>query len=320
MSLLPWKGNGRTAGKAESAHLDVAQPLKKSTQGSLRDKLRGHLRIPSRDPSKRDGSRTPSPVTPTAEKDLDAKSAVSQGTTIQPDQDLWEKAFRAIDDEDAQKLKLNGAERNTILKSLMIDVEAKRRNCLEKRWRYTKSNGDSIVLRDVFEKVATWVEKFKQIGDVVAQYDATQMSLPWAGIRLLLQVTVNDVQTFGAMAEGVEYISNLVTRCAIIEELYLQGASEPKAQLEQAIVKLYAAILEYVLKARRYYDKSTAGSTELSRVALMFADISLGRLTTGLVQTPEMIVEGRIHAISKAHTEVNDCMRLVEAEGRLPLG
>jgi hypothetical protein len=112
----------------------------------------------------------------------------------------------------------------------------------------------------VFDKIATWVERVKQIGDVVAQYDASQMSLPWAGIRLLLQIGVNDVQTFGAMAEGVEFISDLVTRCAIVEELYLQGTSEARTQLDKAIVKLYTVVLQCLLKARRYYNKSTTGS------------------------------------------------------------
>ncbi|KAL5391936.1 hypothetical protein PMIN04_007501 [Paraphaeosphaeria minitans] len=298
MSLFSWsKSSGQTVSSADPYHQAAEPAIQKSTQGSLRSKLRSHLRIPSRDPIKRNGSTSPSPATPTVEHGFDAKSAISQRTTIRLAQDRWEKALRSIDDEDVQKLHVNGADRITILKHISVDVEAKKQICVAKHWKYTKSNGEVVVLRDVFDKIAMWVERFKQIGDVVAQYDATNMSLPWAGIRLVLQVAVNDVQTFGAMAEGVEFVSDMVTRCAIIEDLYLQGTSEAKTQLEQAVVKLYTKILQYVLKARRYYSTSTAG-----------------RLASGIIHTPGMVVEDRLHSVSKAYTNVSECMRLVEAE------
>jgi len=34
-----------------------------------------------------------------------------------------------------------------------------------------------------------WVKKFRDVGDVVVQYDPTHAALPWAGVRLLLQVS-----------------------------------------------------------------------------------------------------------------------------------
>jgi hypothetical protein len=81
-------------------------------------------------------------------------------------------------------------------------------------------------------------------------------------------VAVRDIQTFGAMMEGMEFVSNLVTRYAIFEKLYLQTTtgegSEPelrtKGQLTQAIIKLYISILNYLSSARRYYDRHTAGA------------------------------------------------------------
>jgi hypothetical protein len=64
-------------------------------------------------------------------------------------------------------------------------------------------------------------------------------------------MTVNDNQTFGAMVEGMELVSNLITRHAIFEKLYLRTATgseeeaERKKQLAQALLKLYTAVLVY---------------------------------------------------------------------------
>ncbi|OCK92067.1 uncharacterized protein K441DRAFT_615385, partial [Cenococcum geophilum 1.58] len=225
-------------------------------------------------------------------------SSVDQEMAVQNSRDLWEKAFQTLADEDALQFDFTTADRLTILKDVLAVVETKKRNCMQRRWKYTKPNGDVIILRDIFEKIATWVNTFKQVGDLATQSDPTHMSLPWAGVRLLLQVSVNDVQTFGAMAEGVEFVSNLITRSAIIEALYLQGLTAAMHQLTQAIIKLYTAILQYILKARRFYDRSTAR-----------------RMAFSLIQTSETGVEMYLRHISNAQTDVDACMRLVEAEG-----
>ena len=152
-------------------------------------------------------------------------------------------------------------DRLAILKDVLAAVEAKKQTCMKKRWKYTNRNGDDVILRDIFEKMVRWVNKFKQVGDLAMQYDPTHASLPWAGIRLLLQVVVNDIQTFGAMAEGVEFVSNLITRYGIIEQLYLQRLSATKDQLSEAIIKLYAAVLKYLSKAIHFYGRNSAGES-----------------------------------------------------------
>jgi hypothetical protein len=62
------------------------------------------------------------------------------------------------------------------------------------------------------------------------------------------------------MLEGMELVSNLITRYAIFEGLYLQTTSAAKDQLSQSMVKLYAAVLKYLSNARCYYDRNTARS------------------------------------------------------------
>ena len=46
---------------------------------------------------------------------------------------------------------------------------------------------------------------------------------------------MNDVETFGAMAEALEHVSNLITRYAIFENLYLHIGSAVEDQLADAL-------------------------------------------------------------------------------------
>ncbi|KAL8710758.1 MAG: hypothetical protein Q9220_004776 [cf. Caloplaca sp. 1 TL-2023] len=123
--------------------------------------------------------------------------------------DLWETALTSLSVEDQQAI---ASARKTndnvaILAELLAIAEQKRQTCMQRRWKYTKRNGEIIILRDVYDKIVKWITKFKDIGDIAVQYDPAHASLPWAAIRLCLQVSVNDVQTFGAMAEGMELMA-----------------------------------------------------------------------------------------------------------------
>lgn len=57
-------------------------------------------------------------------------------------------------------------------------AEEKKEQCLRRRWTIRKPNGGTLILRDVFEKIVVWVQKFKEVGDIVVQYDPVHASLP----------------------------------------------------------------------------------------------------------------------------------------------
>lgn len=101
---------------------------------------------------------------------------------------LWDKAFGNLSDEDKGTIDPQHTDKLVILKDVLEAVEKKKLLCLKKRWKYQKSNGEVIILRDLLEKVAVWVNKFKDVVDVAVQYDPLHAALPWAAVRLLLQV------------------------------------------------------------------------------------------------------------------------------------
>ena len=75
-------------------------------------------------------------------------------------------------------------------------------------------------------------------------------------------MAVGDYQIFGAMVEGIQDVANIITRYHIVEQLYLRNSIVTKTgdQLSQCLVNLYAAILKFLFKAKRYYDQGTAST------------------------------------------------------------
>ena len=46
------------------------------------------------------------------------------------------------------------------------------------------------MVRDVFNGISTWIDKFKKVGDMAVQYDPGHAALPWAAVRFFLQVGI----------------------------------------------------------------------------------------------------------------------------------
>ncbi|KAL8691858.1 MAG: hypothetical protein Q9218_003002 [Villophora microphyllina] len=207
---------------------------------------------------------------------------------------LWDRAVASLSDEDKQAIDFFRSDKPAILSDVLQAAENKQQLCMQKRWKYSKKNGDVVIIRDVCEKLIKWVNKFKQIGDMAVQYDPAHVSLPWAAVRFFLQLSINDVQIFGAMAEGLEMVSSHITRCHLYEQLYLSQTSIVRPELERALLRLYTALLTYLARARQYYAKST-----------------LGRVGASLLNTSDS-VEACLAKVTIERDEVERCTNLID--------
>lgn len=103
--------------------------------------------------------------------------------------DLWKDAFDTLPEQDKSTLEFARAATQFDPKSLLDTVGSKRQECVSKQWNlYTRKDGEKAKVRDVFEKLSGWIDKFKDVGDVIVQYDPGHAALPWAAVRFCLQV------------------------------------------------------------------------------------------------------------------------------------
>ncbi|MCJ1396699.1 hypothetical protein MMC18_009591 [Xylographa bjoerkii] len=221
--------------------------------------------------------------------------------------DLWRKAFNSLRPEDQLPIDQTLPSRIVVLNEVLSKVEEKKQQCLQNRWTYKNGKGEAVILRDVFDKIAVWIDKFKAVGDTVVQYDTAHAALPGqlfdSSFRYnnctgsppylklmsnLDQASVNDSQTFGAMAEGVELLSNLITHYTIVECLYLRKPSMAKSQLTQALLEVYSAVLVYLSKANQFYERSTPG-----------------RIAMSVIKTPEKTVTRYLSMIIQTQINVD---------------
>ena len=87
-------------------------------------------------------------------------------------------------------LDLDRSNKRLILQDIVDLVRKAEDTCKERRWKCKGLRGEKIVIRDVFAKMTSWIDKFKGVVDVIVQYDPGHAALPWAAVRFILTVRV----------------------------------------------------------------------------------------------------------------------------------
>ena len=105
------------------------------------------------------------------------------------------------------------------------------------------------------------------------------------------------------MLEGLEYVSNLIARYAIVEELYLSQSSVAIHQLSSSIVKLYSSILIFLGKAHDFFDDNTAK-----------------RLAKSFIKLTDQAFEDLIKDTNRCQEDVDRDARLVDSERQRSIG
>ncbi|KAF7912633.1 uncharacterized protein EAF01_001654 [Botrytis porri] len=200
----------------------------------------------------------------------------------------WHQAWESLKKEDKDEIKLDPTRTGYL--DILQDIHnlsiKKKQLCIEKAWKYKKNNGTTVIIRDLFEKILFWVNKVKEVGDVIASYDP---------VRLLLTIAIEDSQSLGNLIEGLEQTSKLIAQCKVLEDLYSQSTSD-ETGFDGALLELYVAILTFESHAIQIYRKSKPN-----------------RLISA-IKLPSNRLQDGLKMVWAKHQRVIDCTRLIDAQ------
>lgn len=110
--------------------------------------------------------------------------------------DVWSKALQNLDPDDRARLTASQDDPQSTLASPVKEAQAKRDEAHRKRWKFTRKDGSTVILRDVFEKIVYAISKYSQVVDVAVNAAPLYAAPPWAAVRFLLQVNETPVAVF----------------------------------------------------------------------------------------------------------------------------
>ena len=109
---------------------------------------------------------------------------------LQPGQQFLQRALDRLDSEVQETIReLTYYDEDvtfTIVQALAAANNQKWK-CEAERWKWT-IRGHEVPLKDVADRTIFWLDRFKAVGDVAVNADPIHAGLPWAGLRLILEV------------------------------------------------------------------------------------------------------------------------------------
>ncbi|OQU97031.1 NACHT domain-containing protein [Cladophialophora immunda] len=129
--------------------------------------------------------------------------------------------------------------------------------CQSKRWAVA-FRGRTVVLREKADNIVEWLDRFKQVGDIVSNVDPVHVGLPWAGIRLLLKAAVSEHSQMEALVLGLEMTLYLSKRLEVyMTYLTAIPPGQARANFESCLVEFHALVLRFLARAIRIYQKGS---------------------------------------------------------------
>jgi hypothetical protein len=102
-----------------------------------------------------------------------------------------EKALTALEEEERTVVKeyasIGGNDPKPALDAAYQAAETQRKEYESKAWVWTVG-GHKIEFRVLANNVVMFLDKFKEVGNLLTSLDPVHAGLPWAGVKILLEV------------------------------------------------------------------------------------------------------------------------------------
>jgi NACHT domain len=194
-------------------------------------------------------------------------------------QTLLTQALKLLSDQDRARLRplfsSTNSDIGTVLEDCYTEVTQKQQKWRDKRWAFTFA-GRKVVLKEEVDKIASWLNRVKDIGDLVAGADPVHAGLPWAGVRTLLQVLkalshqatlwllieeqilMSGADQMAALVVGCETVLYMVNRLKTYMKFWMRlPPTQERTNFENALTRLHAHILTFLALALRKYQQSS---------------------------------------------------------------
>ena len=168
---------------------------------------------------------------------------------------------------------LNGSGASQILSTVVNEAQERQKDSAAKEHQIEVpgQNGKKVKLRDVYGGILSFAMKFRDVGDIAMQASPPQAALPWAIVRLCLTAAFNKHEFYGVVIQGLEMVSSIVSHYIVIERVFVGVESVNARAVRSSILALYAAVLQFLLEALKFFPPPERADEHKSFVGRKFA-------------------------------------------------
>ncbi|KAE8328222.1 hypothetical protein BDV39DRAFT_204335 [Aspergillus sergii] len=258
-------------GKDHSDHGDdngpPSQPVNPNGELMKEKEEASKAELPARIQVKRSLLSAPSLPDPASTSQLSLREVESEPKT----QNLWVLAHKRLSPED--QICFEVGEQNTmekIIEEVLDKIEARGKEYKEGGLQIRDLHGKSINVQECFQGIIKSVSQVQDLVKNVASFDPTgHASQAWAIVSVGLTLIKNDIERRDDVIEASGFLANTLSYYAIIDKNDRNRQVDSDEHIEEALVKVYTAILEYTAEVYRASRENRADRARKSVSALV---------------------------------------------------
>ncbi|KAJ6006711.1 hypothetical protein N7451_004655 [Penicillium sp. IBT 35674x] len=207
-----------------------------------------------------------------------------QGDLIQQtsaQRDLWKEAFDGLDSSQKPYVNPNGLSATAAIDQVIKDTTAKYEQWQKGGLKIRRKDGNDINLRDYAEKILGAAMKASEVISTAVSFDPTgHASSAWTVIsfgmsfnlasRMLtkIQIVQNRLDRRDAIFAASEYLAETLSYYTLIDTNYRNQKVGSDHNLDQALLRVYSAVLEFTVEVKKGRNENEAKRTLQSVFAL----------------------------------------------------
>ncbi|RAK79543.1 uncharacterized protein BO72DRAFT_425227 [Aspergillus fijiensis CBS 313.89] len=241
--------------------------------------------------------------------DHSVSSLDEASTDNSPRRNLWEVAGERLDKKHREILAQESASPITnAIEGVIKTTEEKYREYKEGGLKIRKREGGQIDVRETAKNIILYALQAQELVKALVSFDPTgHASSAWSVVSFGLTLIQNNFQRRDDIFEAAEYLARNLSYYAIIDRHYRESRVESNRGLEDALVEVYIAILQYTAEVKEAEKESKA-----DRILKSF---------TALIQQPlkdlKNTIESKAQAVQNWTNLTEDLDRKREAESIL---
>ncbi|KAH8430499.1 uncharacterized protein LDX57_008161 [Aspergillus melleus] len=186
-------------------------------------------------------------------------------------ENLWEVAGKRLDEKDRKALGLEGSFPTTdAIQDVIETTEKKYREYKEGGLKIRKRDGGHINVRDSAKNIILHALEAQDLVKASVSFDPTgHASSAWSIVSIGLTLINNDIERRDDIFQAAEYLAGILSYYAIVDNHYRDRKVESDQGLEDALLEVYTAVLQYAAVVKKAEQESGAARVGKSITALV---------------------------------------------------
>ncbi|KAE8373008.1 hypothetical protein BDV26DRAFT_297356 [Aspergillus bertholletiae] len=175
--------------------------------------------------------------------------------------DLWDIAESKVDEDCKKWLKVEPAQPiQEVLEKIMNQTKEQYKQSKSDKIEASKRNDGKTGVSKASKNILIFTLQAQELIKAAASFDPTgYASTAWSVVSFGLTLIRNDMERRDSVMEASEFLAGILSYHTIIDNNYRSGNAQSSEGLEDALVEVYIAILQYTAEAKRA-EKENYGS------------------------------------------------------------